>query len=553
MSPQKNVSAASLQTMCSCLMLLLCGSTLVTAISPGTSVNPLMRCEYYNETLCTSTSNGSVPAGCRGTEECKPGENEKGNLCYVLWQNSSSSLSIKLKGCWVGNNHECSKGKHCVETRREPGVQLLFCCCEGDMCNTNLNPTAVITATLPPTQAAPVRLAPRGPRTETIVLSTVTPLLGVAVILAAGYYVYRRHKLLGGGHFDEVPTAEPTPLPSPMMTPRALQLVEVKAQGRFGAVWKARYMSGFVAVKIFPIQDKSSWLVERDMYRLAQMKHENVLEFLGAGKHGDCLDAEYWLITAYHELGSLCDYLKANLVTWGEMLKIAESIACGLTHLHEELPATKLEPFKPVVAHRDFKSKNVLLKSDMTACIADFGLAVVFLPGTSPGEAHGQVGTRRYMAPEVLEGAISFNQEAFLRIDMYACGLVFWELVLRCSAQDGPVDEYTLPFEEEVGQHPTLEDMQEAVVHKKVRPKIKDHWRKHQGLSFLADTIEECWDHDAEARLSASCVQERVSYLYRKLPPPFKEKNITATYVPVVDIKCALMPSVLLPPKESSM
>jgi hypothetical protein len=25
----------------------------------------------------------------------------------------------------------------------------------------------------------------------------------------------------------------------------------------------------------------------------------------------------------------------------------------------------------------------------------------------------------------------------------------------------------------------------------------------------MCDTIEECWDHDAEARLSASCVMER--------------------------------------------
>ena len=44
-----------------------------------------------------------------------------------------------------------------------------------------------------------------------------------------------------------------------------------------------------------------------------------------------------------------------------------------------------------------------------------------------------QVGTRRYMAPEVLEGAINFTRDAFLRIDMYACGLVLWELLTRCS------------------------------------------------------------------------------------------------------------------------
>lgn len=47
-----------------------------------------------------------------------------------------------------------------------------------------------------------------------------------------------------------------------------------------------------------------------------------------------------------------------------------------------------------------------------------------------------QVGTRRYMAPEVLEGAINFSRDAFLRIDMYACGLVLWELASRCTTQE---------------------------------------------------------------------------------------------------------------------
>lgn len=31
----------------------------------------------------------------------------------------------------------------------------------------------------------------------------------------------------------------------------------------------------------------------------------------------------------------------------------------------------------------------------------------------------------------------------------------------------------------------------------------------------MCDTIEECWDHDAEARLTASCVIERVSHHIR--------------------------------------
>ena len=65
------------------------------------------------------------------------------------------------------------------------------------------------------------------------------------------------------------------------------------------------------------------------------------------------------------------------------------------------------------------------------------------------------------MAPEVLEGAITFNRDSFLRIDMYACGLVLWELCSRCRVP-GLVDqpaEYKLPFEDECSR-PTLEQMQ---------------------------------------------------------------------------------------------
>lgn len=207
------------------------------------------------------------------------------------------------------------------------------------------------------------------------------------------------------------------------------------------------------------------------------MKHSNILEFIGVEKHLD--QSEYWLITAYHNYGSLCDYLKSHTVTWLELCKISESMVRGLMHLHEEIPASKTDGLKPAIAHRDFKSKNVLLKSDLTACIADFGLALIFQPDVPCGDTHGQVGTRRYMAPEVLEGAINFTRDAFLRIDVYACALVLWELVSRCTAHGGNVSEYSLPFESELGMHPTLEEMQEYIVTKKMRPTIQEHWREH--------------------------------------------------------------------------
>jgi activin receptor type-2B len=75
------------------------------------------------------------------------------------------------------------------------------------------------------------------------------------------------------------------------------------------------------------------------------------------------------------------------------------------------------------------------------------------------------------MAPEVLEGAINFSRDAFLRIDMYACALVLWEVASRCR-EIGPALQYRLPFEAETSPHPTLEEISDLVVHRKAGPTI---------------------------------------------------------------------------------
>ena len=50
---------------------------------------------------------------------------------------------------------------------------------------------------------------------------------------------------------------------------------------------------------------------------------------------------ELWLVSEYHENGSLFDYLSANKVTVAEMLKLAWTIASGLAHLHMEIIGTQ--------------------------------------------------------------------------------------------------------------------------------------------------------------------------------------------------------------------
>ena len=62
----------------------------------------------------------------------------------------------------------------------------------------------------------------------------------------------------------------------------------------------------------------------------------------------------------------------------------------GLAHLHDQRIVDGLTK-KPSIAHRDLKSKNILVRNDFTCIISDFGLAIKFLNEESSSDAHGQV------------------------------------------------------------------------------------------------------------------------------------------------------------------
>lgn len=504
------------------LLILVLGTTVVASPPFDEDIPPRPKsggietryCAFYNESnapSCSSDDNSTCAPPIPEREECLPTESDKSNHCFVLWHydNSTGDATVRFKGCFLDTVACNDRASSCRFHNAK--LPLLHCCCEGDMCNENATFPGIEAGMPPSTEVPPERVPAGGPLpedTRAIIAYTLTPLFLLFIVSIGCYFLYRRRK---GSSFAELGSVEAS-LSRPPSTAGMdneiasiggqVTLCEIRARGRFGAVWRAKLGPRDVAVKVFPLQDKQSWLAEQEIYRLPRMDHPDILHYIGVDKKGDNLMAEYWLITAYHERGSLCDYLKANTLTWAQAWRISWCVARGLAHLHEEGGG------KPAVAHRDFKSKNVLLKSDLTACIADFGLALVFA-GRGCGDAHGQVGTRRYMAPEVLDGAINFTKDAFLRIDMYACALVLWEIVTRC--EEGGPEPYRLPLEEEVGSHPGLEDMQDAVVLRKLRPHIPQSWREHPGLAVLSDTMEECWDHDAEARLSASCVLERVT------------------------------------------
>jgi serine/threonine protein kinase len=74
------------------------------------------------------------------------------------------------------------------------------------------------------------------------------------------------------------------------------------------------------------------------------------------------------------------------------------------------------------------------VKLNGVCAIGDLGLAVRFDPELNEIDIplNGKVGTKRYLAPEVLDETIDMTVfESFKRADVYALGLVFWEICTR--------------------------------------------------------------------------------------------------------------------------
>ncbi|KAM8967003.1 TGF-beta receptor type-1 [Pelodytes ibericus] len=293
---------------------------------------------------------------------------------------------------------------------------------------------------------------------------------------------------------------------------RTIVLQESIGKGRFGEVWRGKWRGEEVAVKIFSSREERSWFREAEIYQTVMLRHENILGFIAADNKDNGTWTQLWLVSDYHEHGSLFDYLNRYTVTVEGMLKLSLSTASGLAHLHMEIVGTQ---GKPAIAHRDLKSKNILVKKNGTCCIADLGLAVRHDSATDTIDIapNHRVGTKRYMAPEVLDDSINMKHfESFKRADIYAMGLVFWEIARRCSI-GGIHEDYQLPYYDLVPSDPSVEEMRKVVCEQKLRPNIPNRWQSCESLRVMAKIMRECWYANGAARLTALRIKKTLSQL----------------------------------------
>jgi serine/threonine-protein kinase len=108
-------------------------------------------------------------------------------------------------------------------------------------------------------------------------------------------------------------------------------------------------------------------------------------------------------------------------MAWPDAVALFRQIVDGVAHAHRQ-----------GCLHRDLKPANVMVTDDDVVKVVDFGIAS--LVGTDRRTEHGFVlGTPAYMAPEQQQSMRGLDARA----DIYAMGVVLWELLVQPRASPG--------------------------------------------------------------------------------------------------------------------
>eukprot|EP01122_Echinamoeba_exundans_P006159 TRINITY_DN1681_c0_g1_i2.p1 TRINITY_DN1681_c0_g1~~TRINITY_DN1681_c0_g1_i2.p1 ORF type:complete len:1235 (+),score=146.27 TRINITY_DN1681_c0_g1_i2:500-4204(+) len=180
--------------------------------------------------------------------------------------------------------------------------------------------------------------------------------------------------------------------------------------GSFGVVMKAEYGGAEVAMKQCALTLDRSQLEQfkaESILVLSLKPHPNIVHVLGICLHRGSL----YLVMELCELGSLDGYIAENELSLKQKLKIAEGVALGIRHLHNNN-----------VIHRDIACRNVLLSEGLKAKLCDFGMSRLVEQFEKKGNTNTAVGPIRFMAPESLAAGSEFSEKS--DVWMFCCFLV---------------------------------------------------------------------------------------------------------------------------------
>jgi serine/threonine protein kinase len=205
-------------------------------------------------------------------------------------------------------------------------------------------------------------------------------------------------------------------LPSEEFGPYRLK--GILGEGGMGVVYLAERedLGSLVAIKIL----RDAWLsparlarFESEQRTLANLNHPSIARLYDA----DCLaNGTPWFVMEFVEGAPLTDYCRARACSIEERLLLFRSVCEAVQYAHSQ-----------AIIHRDLKPSNILVRTDGTVKLLDFGIAKQL---ESLDESADQTRTSlrlmtpAYAAPEQLQGG-----HAGTRSDVYSLGVILYELL----------------------------------------------------------------------------------------------------------------------------
>ncbi|KAI5007962.1 hypothetical protein ZWY2020_009010 [Hordeum vulgare] len=271
------------------------------------------------------------------------------------------------------------------------------------------------------------------------------------------------------------------------------------SEGSFGRVFRAQFNDQKVlAVKkinfsAFP--GYPSDLFIELVANISRLNHPNLAELVGyCSEHGQCL-----LVYEFYQNRSLCDLLnlvddQSKPLSWNDRVKIALGSARALEYLHETC--------SPSVVHKNFKSSNVLLDSELNPHLSDSGYGDL-IPNQEFQESEENSG---YRAPEV-----AMSVQYSLKSDVYSFGVVMLELLTGRK----PFDRSRPRSEQSLVRWaaPQLHDID--ALDQMVDPALQGLYHS-KSLSRFADAIALCVQAEPEFRPPMSEVVQSLVRLVQR-------------------------------------